>query len=82
MVQVAFQDINRYIADEISKIDNIANLFSRISVETKNIASVSEEHAASTEELMATVEEDNANIECIYNLIRILRRPVKICRLL
>ena len=70
MIQVSFKDIDRYIADEISRIETIAELFSRINVETESIASISGEHAASTEELMATVEEHNANIESIYSLMQ------------
>lgn len=70
MIQVSFKDIDRCIADEISRIVNIAGLFSSINLETESIASISEEHSASTQELMATTEEHNANIESIYNLMQ------------
>ncbi|MCX7921883.1 MAG: methyl-accepting chemotaxis protein [Clostridia bacterium] len=69
MIQLSFKDIDKYISDEISRIKNIAQLFSQINMETESIASISEEHSASTEELMATTEEHNASIENIYNLM-------------
>lgn len=73
-IHTSFIDINRYIAEEVSKIESTALLFSNIRLESENIASVSEEHAASTEEVMATTEEQNANIETIYNLMREIKK--------
>ncbi|HEX9061718.1 MAG TPA: hypothetical protein VF941_16170 [Clostridia bacterium] len=70
MIQVSFKDIDRYIADEISRIENIADLFSHINEEVESIASISEEQASSTEELLATLEEQSANIENMYNLTK------------
>ncbi len=70
MIQVAFKDIDRYISDEISRIGNVANLFSSINVEVESIASISEEQAASTEELLSTLEEQNLNINNMYDLIQ------------
>ena len=70
MIQASFKEIDRYIADEISRIGNIAGLFSHIDEEVESIASISEEQASSTEELLATLEEHNSNIEGIYNLMQ------------
>lgn len=70
MIQEAFKNIDRYIADEISRIGNIADLFSNIDEEVESIASISEGQAAATEELLATLEEHNANIEDIYKLMQ------------
>ena len=70
MIRVSFKDINRYIADEISRIGNIADLFSHIGYEVESIASISGEQASATEELLATLEEHNANIDSIYNLMQ------------
>jgi methyl-accepting chemotaxis protein len=47
----------------------MAELFSKINLETESIASIAEEHSASIEEVMATTEEHNSNIESIYNLL-------------
>lgn len=70
MIHVSFKDINRYISDEISRIGNIAGLFSHIDNELESIASISGEQASATEELLATLEEHNANIENMYNLMQ------------
>ena len=70
LVQAAFEDISKQIADEISRINEITLLFSEINIESESIASISEEHAASTEELMAISQEHNANIESIYALMQ------------
>jgi len=70
MIQGSFKDIDRYIADEISRIGNIADLFSQINGEVESIASVSDGQAAATEELLATLEENNVLIEEMYNLIK------------
>ncbi len=70
MIQESFKDIDRYIADETSRIGNIADLFSHIDGEVESIASISEGQAAATEELLATLEEHNANIEDLYHLVQ------------
>ncbi len=70
MIQVSFKDIDRYIADEISRIENIADLFSHIDEEVESIASISGEQASATEELLATLEEHNTNIKNIYDLMQ------------
>lgn len=51
------------------QIDNLVVLFSSINDESGSIASISEEHAASTEELMATTQEYSSNIESIHHLL-------------
>lgn len=73
MVQTAFENINKHIADELSRIEEITELFSKINMETESIASISQEHAASTEELMSITQEQNDNIESIYTLIQSIR---------
>ncbi|ADL50920.1 methyl-accepting chemotaxis protein [Clostridium cellulovorans] len=70
MIQSSFNNINKFISEEISKIDNLASLFSKINMESESIASIAEEHSASTEELLATTEELNANIATIYSLLK------------
>lgn len=70
MMEKAFQDIDSYIADEISRIEHIADLFSHINQEIESITSVTNGQAASTEELLATLEEHNSSIEFMYSLIQ------------
>ena len=68
-INLSFKDIDTFISDELTKIENMSSLFSQIRLETESIASISEEHSAATEELTATTQEHNANIETIYNLM-------------
>lgn len=70
MVQTSFCDIDRCIADVISRIENISDLFSHINNEIESIASISVEQASSTEELLATLQEQSANIESIYSSMK------------
>ena len=70
MIQDSFKNMNQYIADEISRIENIADLFSNIEKEIDRIASISEGHAAAVEELSATIQEHTASIEIMNNLMQ------------
>lgn len=69
-IREAFRDIDSYIADEFSRIENVADLFSRIDKEAESIAAISEAHTAATEELLATLQEQNANIEDMNHLMQ------------
>jgi len=72
-IQTSFEDIDKYISDELSRIGNITSLFSLIREETERIARISEGNAATTEELMATNQEHNASIDIIYKLMHEIR---------
>jgi methyl-accepting chemotaxis protein len=65
-IQVSFKNIDQYLLEGLDRIAFAVSLFSNIRVEVENIASVSEEHSAATEEVMATVEENNSNIDILY----------------
>lgn len=69
-IRLAFQDINEHIIDELNKIENAVTLFSQIRSGTVSIAAIAEEHTASSEELSATIEEQHANIESIFNFMQ------------
>lgn len=62
-IQESFKNVDNYIVDEFKRIDHVANLFANIDQEAENIAKISEAHMTATEELLATLEEHNANIE-------------------
>jgi len=70
VIEASFGEIDRNIEDEISRIGNIADLFSRISSEVESISSVSEGQASSAEELLATLENQNSGIEDMFSLIQ------------
>lgn len=76
-ISTSFHEINRYIEEELQKIKHTAGLISEIRNETQSIASISEEHAAVNEELMAMSEEHNSNIEGIYQLMTEINQASK-----
>lgn len=65
-IQASFKNIDKYLVEGLDRIENAVTLFSNIRVEAESIASVSEQHNAATEEVMATVEENNSNIDILY----------------
>ena len=72
-IQLSFKTIDQYLSDELDKIEDTASIFSNINNETDSIATISEEHTASAEELMATTEENNSNIGVVYNLMESIK---------
>jgi len=74
VIRVSFKDIDRYINEEMKIIENVSKFFKKVDTETDNIASISQLHSASTQELMAITEENNANIDLIYNLVQNIKK--------
>ncbi|UWG96707.1 hypothetical protein LPY66_17775 [Dehalobacter sp. DCM] len=70
----SFEDIDRYIANESGMVENTTLIFSRIRQEMDNIASISEEQSASTEEYLAIAAEQNTQIEDIYSLMQDIKK--------
>ncbi|MDF2587735.1 MAG: methyl-accepting chemotaxis sensory transducer [Anaerocolumna sp.] len=69
-IDLSFKDIDKYVSEELTKVENTAKLFSSIRQETESIASISEEHAAANEELMASTEDHNMTLESITQMMR------------
>lgn len=65
-IQNAINNIDQYLVEGIGKLETTVDLFSSIHKEIDGISSVSNEHSAATEELMATTEENNANINILF----------------
>lgn len=77
--------INNQITFQDGKISEINSTFSIILSQLENISSLSSEHAASTEEILASMEEQNESIRVttdevtsIQNLSGILRRELSV----
>ncbi|WP_171903798.1 methyl-accepting chemotaxis protein [Cellulosilyticum sp. I15G10I2] len=68
-IQSSFKKIDQYISNEHIQIENTMELFLDIEHETESIASISQEHAAATEELTATIQLHSENIESISVLM-------------
>jgi len=68
-IWTSFRTIDNYITEEMEKVENTAKDFTNIRDEAAGIASISEQHSAATEELLAISEEQSKNIENLYNLM-------------
>ena len=58
----AFNNISHNINNGLVSIETINEVFEKIIKETRNIADISQEHSASTEEILSITEEQNNNI--------------------
>jgi methyl-accepting chemotaxis protein len=66
----AFSDMERYINNELEAMQRSAQTFSDVFKETESMSSISEEHAAATEEILSIVSELNESIERIFNMMK------------
>jgi methyl-accepting chemotaxis protein len=69
-IEAAFNEIGIYIENELKVVDNTSSLFKKVREESESIASIAEEQSASTEEMLATISEQDNSISSIYNLMR------------
>lgn len=69
-IKVSFGEIDGCIAEELKIVDATSTLFKKIAEESENIASISEEHSAATEEMLATVSEQDNSIGNIFSFIK------------
>lgn len=58
----SFENVKHIVKLEDDNVENLFNSFIEIRSQIENIASISEEHAASLEEIQSTVEEQNGRI--------------------
>lgn len=70
MIQTDFRETDSNISDEDNRIEHIAGLFSRINAKVDSIADISGEQAASTEDPLATLKGQTANLESRYSLLQ------------
>lgn len=73
----SFKEIDQYIEDELDMVGNMTAIFDQIRQQSHSIASISEEHAASTEEMLATVEEQDNGIESLFELMNQIQNSSK-----
>lgn len=65
----AFTDTSTEIVKGMNKIEGIADSYVNVQHQMENMASISEENAASTEEVLATIEDENYQIIQISNFL-------------
>lgn len=73
-IQISFKNIDSYISDELKMIENVSSVFTNIRDHVENIASISEEHSAATEEMLATSAEENVSIGNIYGFMQDIKK--------
>ena len=61
-IKDTFNDTNTEISKGLSKIEVVADKFLNVQRDMENVASISEQNAAATEEVLATIEEENTQI--------------------
>jgi methyl-accepting chemotaxis protein len=57
-----YNDINGEMQDSVNKIEATAEIFTEIQEQLMNVASISEENSASTQEILSYVESENSQI--------------------
>lgn len=70
----AYEATNIDISTVMNKIETVSRLFTEAGVQIQNIASISEENAAATQEVLATTENENKEIQDIYSSIHIIQK--------
>lgn len=68
-IKSSFKSIDGYIINELNMTDIVSTIFTQIRVQTENISDISQKHSAATQEMLATTQEQDANIEVIYKTI-------------
>lgn len=76
-MKVSVEDANRQLLEGVEGTKHVTEIFIEIQKQIENVASISEENAASTEEVLATLEDQNNNImqihEAMANIGRLSR---------
>lgn len=68
-IKTAFENVTLLLNKENQSISTVTNNINVLQNELQNIASISEEHSASNEEILATLDEENSNINLINRTI-------------
>ena len=69
-IEVSFKDIDSCIEDELKVVEDTSQIFKKIREESESIASIAEEQSASTEEMLATLSEQDNSIVSISELMK------------
>lgn len=69
-MQSSFKEMDSYIASELEMIDSTTSIFATISQEADSVATISEEHSAATQEMLAAMDEQNTSIESTYDFMQ------------
>jgi methyl-accepting chemotaxis protein len=65
----SFKRIDGYIEQELTMTDSVSTIFTQIRHQAGMISDISQKHSAAMEEMLATTEEQDSNIEVIYESV-------------
>ena len=68
-----YEATNLDISKVMNKIESVSSMFTDAQLQVQNMASISEENAAATEEVLATTENENKEIQDIGASIRVIQ---------
>lgn len=69
-IQKSFNEIDSFVEKELKAIEKTAEIFKQVRMEVTNVANISEEHSAASEEMLSSIQELSANIENIFSLMK------------
>lgn len=69
-IKSSFKDINSFTLTELDMIEKTTEIFTNIGKESDVMVSIAEGHTSSTDEMLATLEDHNTNIDSIFNLMK------------
>ncbi|KHL97628.1 hypothetical protein QW71_00520 [Paenibacillus sp. IHB B 3415] len=68
-IQSTFRQIDEYIITERNLTDQVSSIFNQVREQVENISGIAQKHAAATEEMLATTEEQEHSIGLISEFI-------------
>ncbi|SFE23443.1 methyl-accepting chemotaxis protein [Paenibacillus algorifonticola] len=68
-IKSTFQHIDQYIAKELDMTDQMSLIFTRVRKQVDHISDISQKHAAATEGVLTTTQEQENNIDMIYEFV-------------
>lgn len=68
-IRQAFEKIDHYIENELSRITQISSAFSQIRGQSENISTISQKHLTATNEMLAATKAQNESMDVIYRSI-------------
>jgi len=68
-IRSTFEHVDQYIAKELDMTDQMSLIFTQVRTQVDHISDISQEHAVATEGVLATTQEQENNIDVIYEFI-------------
>lgn len=72
-INATFKEFDKCIIEEHMEVENTSLIFKKVRDESETIASIAEEQASSTENMLSSVSEQNSNLINITNLMKAIQ---------